>query len=362
MPWGLTRFHHSGQSHFVTFCCYHRRRLFTTDASRQIFESALERVRRSFRLQVYGYVVMPEHVHLLLSEPQRDTLADALKSLKQGVSRRLMGNPPLKPTPELRVGQPRSISGTPADHRPDPPRRGAGGGHLLPPRAQDRRSSPASWPRSGYESSREGYRPWAARRRRIFSRLTKALPGSCELSPGTAYGPAISKPRRGPGARTVHVALPVSDIMLSRKLGWERGKGPGRARLGPPPLRQARPRGHRRGRGRLSRGPGLPPASLRRRRRRRGAQAALRRYPRCAGPLYRLRLMGYLSPMFDVPLEYHAHNDLGLATANALAAAWPESTRWSPGRQKMATWTGSCGAWSDTHGSRRRSRATRSSW
>src|ERR1700731_3752942 len=100
MPWGLTRFHQSGQSHFVTFCCYHRHRLFTTDASRRIFESALERVRRSFRLQVYGYAVMPEHVHLLLSEPKRDTLADALKSLKQGVSRRLlpkMGGP-LKPS------------------------------------------------------------------------------------------------------------------------------------------------------------------------------------------------------------------------------------------------------------------------
>src|SRR2546426_633566 len=58
MPWGLTRLHQSGQSHFVTFCCYHRRRLLTTDASRRIFESALERVRRSFRLSVYGYVVM----------------------------------------------------------------------------------------------------------------------------------------------------------------------------------------------------------------------------------------------------------------------------------------------------------------
>src|SRR5712692_7073345 len=44
MPWGLTRFHHSGQSHFVTFCCYHRHRLFTADASCRIFESALERV------------------------------------------------------------------------------------------------------------------------------------------------------------------------------------------------------------------------------------------------------------------------------------------------------------------------------
>jgi putative transposase len=53
-------------------------------------------VRHTFGLQVYGYVVMPEHVHLLLSEPQRDTLADALKSLKQGVSRRLISDP-LKP-------------------------------------------------------------------------------------------------------------------------------------------------------------------------------------------------------------------------------------------------------------------------
>ena len=92
MPWGLTRFHQSGQSHFVTFCCYHRRQLFSTDATRRIFESALERVRRTFRLEVYGYVVMPEHVQLLLSEPQQDTLADALKSLKQGVSRRLIGD------------------------------------------------------------------------------------------------------------------------------------------------------------------------------------------------------------------------------------------------------------------------------
>jgi putative transposase len=119
MPWGLTRFHHSGQSHFVTFCCYHRRRLLTTNASRKIVESALERVRRRFRVQVYGYVIMPEHVHLLLSEPQRDTasgrtaplkpkdglngppvlsepqqdtLANALKSLKQGVARRLIGD------------------------------------------------------------------------------------------------------------------------------------------------------------------------------------------------------------------------------------------------------------------------------
>jgi len=91
MPWGLKRFHASGQTHFVTFCCYHRRPWFTAVIPRQVFEDALERVRLSLGLCVYGYAVMPEHVHLLLSEPQPQTLADAIKSFKQGVSRWLIG-------------------------------------------------------------------------------------------------------------------------------------------------------------------------------------------------------------------------------------------------------------------------------
>jgi putative transposase len=91
MPSGLKRFHHSGQTHFITFCCYRRRKLFLSDASKETFELALERVRRNFQLCVYGYVVMPEHVHLLLSEPDQETLAAAIQSLKQGVSRRLIG-------------------------------------------------------------------------------------------------------------------------------------------------------------------------------------------------------------------------------------------------------------------------------
>ncbi len=47
-------------------------------------------MRRDYGLHVYGYVVMPEHVHLLLSEPERKTLAVAIQSLKQGVARRLI--------------------------------------------------------------------------------------------------------------------------------------------------------------------------------------------------------------------------------------------------------------------------------
>jgi len=91
MPWELHRFHESGQTHFVTFSCYRRQEAFATGEAARTFEAALERVRRMYYLNVYGYVVMPEHVHLLLGEPERATLAVVLKSLKQGVSRKLLG-------------------------------------------------------------------------------------------------------------------------------------------------------------------------------------------------------------------------------------------------------------------------------
>jgi putative transposase len=39
--------------------------------ARNLFESALERIRRKYRFVVAGYVVMPEHVHPLVNEPRR---------------------------------------------------------------------------------------------------------------------------------------------------------------------------------------------------------------------------------------------------------------------------------------------------
>jgi putative transposase len=89
MPWSLRRFQQTRQSHFLTFSCYRRQAKFASTKGCTIFVSALERVRQSYWLCVYGHVIMPEHVHLLMNEPQRSTLAQALKSLKQGVARRL---------------------------------------------------------------------------------------------------------------------------------------------------------------------------------------------------------------------------------------------------------------------------------
>jgi putative transposase len=89
MPWGLVRFQHSGNLHFITFSCYRRQPFLDTAHAKQTFERSLEQTRRSHRFYVIGYVVMPEHVHLLVTEPERATLARAIQSLKQSVSQKL---------------------------------------------------------------------------------------------------------------------------------------------------------------------------------------------------------------------------------------------------------------------------------
>lgn len=89
MPRGLFRVQQAGHLHFVTFSCSGRRPLLGTPEARDVFVRTLERVRSWYGLRVVGYVVMPEHVHLLVSEPERGTLATALQMLKQVSARDL---------------------------------------------------------------------------------------------------------------------------------------------------------------------------------------------------------------------------------------------------------------------------------
>ena len=89
MPRNLKRYQQQRCLHFVTFSCYRRQRFLATSQAREIFERELERVRRWYGFYVTGYIVMPEHVHLLISEPERGTLAVVIQMLKQLTSRKL---------------------------------------------------------------------------------------------------------------------------------------------------------------------------------------------------------------------------------------------------------------------------------
>ena len=88
MPRGLLRYHESGQSHFITFSCYRRKPKFADTRFYDLFPLCLEAMRLRFRMRIYGYVVMPEHVHLLVSEPEHGNLAEAMHYLKLSFSKR----------------------------------------------------------------------------------------------------------------------------------------------------------------------------------------------------------------------------------------------------------------------------------
>jgi len=75
--------------HFITFSCFRRMPLLNSVIARGIFEQELERVRRWYGCYVTAYVVMPEHVHLLISEPERSTLSVVIQMLKQITSHKL---------------------------------------------------------------------------------------------------------------------------------------------------------------------------------------------------------------------------------------------------------------------------------
>ena len=92
----LTRYQQTGDFHCVTFSCYRRKAHLGSPGARDLFEQSLETIRRRYHLFVFGYVVMPEHVHLLVSRNRGDRIT--LDRLEKRTFRRSFVNPTLRKT------------------------------------------------------------------------------------------------------------------------------------------------------------------------------------------------------------------------------------------------------------------------
>ena len=55
-----------GHAHEVTFSCFRRLPLLSKDRSRQWFVEALAEARQRHNFYLWAYVIMPEHVHVLV--------------------------------------------------------------------------------------------------------------------------------------------------------------------------------------------------------------------------------------------------------------------------------------------------------
>ena len=86
-----TTFNEAGHAHELTFSCYHRLRLLGSDRTRLWLIQALDEARRRWAFDLWAYVIMPEHVHVLLL-PRRTEyeVAAILKAIKHPVARKAM--------------------------------------------------------------------------------------------------------------------------------------------------------------------------------------------------------------------------------------------------------------------------------
>jgi putative transposase len=94
MPTDLKRIYGQNQLHFVTFSCFDRRPLLASPQARDVFVNALAEIRSRYRFQVIGYVVMPEHVHLLIGEAPGCSPSTVLRIPKQRGARVLRNSRP----------------------------------------------------------------------------------------------------------------------------------------------------------------------------------------------------------------------------------------------------------------------------
>lgn len=86
----MERCYGAGDLHFITCSCYKRQPVPGSALRRDLFLTVLERVRRRYRFVVIGYVVMPVHFHLLISEPQIGNPSSVMQALKLGFARRVL--------------------------------------------------------------------------------------------------------------------------------------------------------------------------------------------------------------------------------------------------------------------------------
>jgi putative transposase len=75
-------------TYFVTSATFHRRRLFQVAANAELFLETLQQYRREGHYKLHAFVVMPDHVHLLITL-QHLSIERVVGFIKGGFSHRM---------------------------------------------------------------------------------------------------------------------------------------------------------------------------------------------------------------------------------------------------------------------------------
>ena len=83
----LKHYDNLGTPRFVTLCCYHLRPSLRNEMAQALFIKHLDAARVKHGFQLLAYVVMPEHVHLVLLPPDGMKLGLVIREIKSKMAR-----------------------------------------------------------------------------------------------------------------------------------------------------------------------------------------------------------------------------------------------------------------------------------
>jgi putative transposase len=81
MPW---------RAHHLTFSCFHEKPFFNGKQSPVWFIEALDNARRKAPFDLWAWVIMPEHIHLVLLPAEQTTISEILYHLKKPMTTRVL--------------------------------------------------------------------------------------------------------------------------------------------------------------------------------------------------------------------------------------------------------------------------------
>lgn len=88
----LRHYDHLGTARFITFSSYQRFPVFQSEAACLLFINELKNMRDTLKLRILGYVIMPEHVHLVLWPPDECRLGIVIGQMKARAARRILAS------------------------------------------------------------------------------------------------------------------------------------------------------------------------------------------------------------------------------------------------------------------------------
>lgn len=86
----LRHLNHYNTARAINFTCFHRYYILRSENVIRLFLIELERARQVHAIKILGYVIMPNHVHLVLHPPERCQLGRVIGEIKARSAGRML--------------------------------------------------------------------------------------------------------------------------------------------------------------------------------------------------------------------------------------------------------------------------------